>query len=282
MNTADKLLSVLRLYTLDQPEWTVEEAAKEIGISISTAYRYFRSLCKIGLLEPLNGSVYTLGPAIVEYDRQIRINDPIIKIGKPIMQRLIAHSGIAGTALLCRMHRNCVMCIHQEGESSQKHPLGYERGRLMPLFLGSASKAIFANLPWATVRSLFREFPREIAQAGLGSDWLTLRANLRRIRKDGVVVARGEVDRDRVGISAPVFGPKKNVLGSISLVFWASEASPDTIYNVSALVDAAGRQIHAGLVNLASGRNLLQPVPFGGPTSLEVQPSIMASAKEKA
>ena len=81
MNTSDRLLSILRLYTFQKPEWTVEEAAKETGISISTAYRYFRSLRKIGMLEPLNGSAYTLGPAIVELDRQIRISDPLIRLG---------------------------------------------------------------------------------------------------------------------------------------------------------------------------------------------------------
>ena len=252
MNTSDRLLSILRLYTFQKPEWTVEEAAKETGMSLSTAYRYFRSLRKIGMLEPLNGSAYTLGPAIVELDRQIRISDPLIRLGKPVMRRLITHSGGIGVALLCRMHRNYVMCIHQEGEAFLQTPVSYERGRLMPMFRGSASKVIFANLSWGSVRWFFGEFSRDIAEAGLGADWLTVRDNLRRIRKAGVVVSRGEVDSGRVGISAPVFGPKKNVLGSISLVMMENDATPETIYNVSALVDAAGRQISAGLVKVSS------------------------------
>lgn len=250
VNTADKLLSVLRLFTLQKTEWTVEEASRHMGISISTAYRYFRSLCKAGLLEPLNGSSYILGPAIVEYDRQIRINDPMIRVGKPVMQRLITHSGGLGIALLCRIYRNCVMCIHQEGTSVQD-PVSYERGRLMPMFRGSASKVIFANLPSRSVKWFYDKFSREIAESGLGSEWLTVKANLRQIRKSGVLIARGEVDRSRVGISAPVFGSKKEVLGSISLVMLREQATSETIYSVSALVGAAARQIHAGMVNLS-------------------------------
>lgn len=248
VNTADKLLSVLRLFTLEKSEWTVEEASKNMGISISTAYRYFRSLCKAGLLEPLNGSAYILGPAFVEYDRQIRLNDPLIRVGKPVMQRLITHSGGIGIALLCRIYRNCVMCIHQEGEALDA-PVSYERGRLMPMFRGSASKIIFANLPSRSIKWFVDKFSHEIEEGGLGSDWETVKTNLRQIRKAGVLVARGEVDSSRVGISAPVFGPNKDVLGSISLVILKSQATSETIYNVSALVEAAARQIHGGLVN---------------------------------
>lgn len=251
MNTADKLLSVLRLFTLEKSEWTVEEASRHMGISISTSYRYFRSLCNAGLLEPLNGSAYILGPAIIEYDRQIRTNDPMIRVGRPVMQRLIAHSRVTGIALLCRIYRNCVMCIHQEGQS-QEDQLSYQRGRLMPMFRGSASKVIFANLPSRSVKWFFDMFSHDIAEAGLGLEWMSVKNNLRQIRKAGVLVARGEVDRTRVGISAPVFGSRKNVLGSISLVISEDEATPETIYNVSALVDAATRQIHDGLVTLSA------------------------------
>jgi DNA-binding IclR family transcriptional regulator len=256
LNTADKLLSLIRLYATKKPEWTVEEAANELGISVSTSYRYFRSLCKIGMLEPLTGSSYGLGPAIVEFDRQIRITDPMIRLGKPVMQRLISHSGGIGIAQLCRIHRNGVMCIHLEGEDGVKSPLSFERGRVMPMFRGSASKVVFANLPWGSIRSFFIESPREIAEAGLGNAWLTVKDKIRKIRKARVVVAHGEVDPGKVGISAPVFGMKKRVLGSIGLVITEDEATPEMVYNVSALVDAAGRQITEGLENLSSAASV--------------------------
>lgn len=255
VNSADKLLSVLRLFTLEKSQWTVEEASKHMGISISTAYRYFRSLSKAGLLEPLNGSAYILGPAFVEYDRQIRLNDPLIRLGKPVMQKLITYSGGMGISLLCRIYRNRVMCIHQEGESSDA-PISYERGRLMPMFRGSASKVIFASLPSRSIKWFVDRYSHEIEASGLGSDWLTVKRNLRQIRKEGALVAHGEVDPTRVGISAPVFGHKNDVLGSISLVIQKSEATSETIYSVSALVVGAARQIHAGLVSLSSDTGL--------------------------
>jgi DNA-binding IclR family transcriptional regulator len=252
-NAANRLLGILGLFTVEKPEWTVEEASKEIGVSISTAYRYFRDLCKVGLLDPFSGGKYVLGPAVIENDRKIRLTDPLIKVGRPAMQRLVARSGSMGVALLCRIYRNRVMCVHQEAKVLPENTVGYERGRPMPMFRGASSKVIFANLPSRTVRWFFEKYPKEIAAAGLGSDWETIKVTLRRIRRAGLHISRGEVDSGRVGISAPVFGPEKNVIGSIAMAIPQSEATPQFIANISALVQAAGREIDAGLRLIASG-----------------------------
>lgn len=259
MNTAYRVLAVLNLFTVEKPEWTVEEAAKEIGASVSTAYRYFRDLSKVGLVDSSPSGKYVLGPAIIENDRKIRLTDPLIKVGRPAMQRLVTRSGSTGVALLCRIYRNRVMCTHQEAEVIPENTVGYERGRPMPMFRGASSKVIFANLPSRTARWFFDEYHDEIAAGGLGSDWETIKLNLRRIRRAGLHITRGEVDSGRVGIAAPVFGPDRNVIGSITMAIPDSEATPQFIANISALVQAAAREINAGLQFLSSGEVVQDP-----------------------
>ena len=83
MTTSDRVLAVLNLFTLEQPEWTVEGAAGALNLAISTAYRYFRSLTKAGLLVAHTTGRYLLGPAIIQYDRQIRLHDPLITAAQP-------------------------------------------------------------------------------------------------------------------------------------------------------------------------------------------------------
>jgi DNA-binding IclR family transcriptional regulator len=252
MSSADRLLAVLQLFTPERPEWTVETAASEIGVSISTAYRYFRSLCRVGLLDPYAGGTYVLGPAIIAYDRQIRIADPLVRVAAPLMRQLVAKAGHIGVALLCRVYRNRVMCVHQEAEGWPEHALGYERGRPMPMFRGASSKIIFANLPARTARWFFLNSADEIAASGLGTEWDSVKAALRRIRTAGICITRAEVDPGRVGIAAPVFDPSGKVLGSVGLAVPQADGTTQFIANATMLVQAAGREIDRGLVALSA------------------------------
>jgi DNA-binding IclR family transcriptional regulator len=246
-SSADRLLAVLQLFTPERPEWTVETAANEIGVSISTAYRYFRSLCRVGLLDPYAGGAYVLGPAIIEFDRQIRIGDPLITVATPVMRRLVAQAGHVGVALLCRVYRKRVMCVHQESEGRSDLAVGYQRGRPMPMFRGASSKIILAHLSSRSARWFALKHQDEIAAAGLGADWDEIKLNLRRMRAAGICITRSEVDRDRVGIAAPVFDPGGKVLGSVGLAVSHADASNQFVANASALVAAAGREINRGL-----------------------------------
>jgi DNA-binding IclR family transcriptional regulator len=243
----------------------VEEAAKEMHVSVSTAYRYFKYLSGAGLLDPFPAGKYVLGPAIIEGDRNIRMTDPLIQVGRPVMQHLVVRSGGAGVAILCRMYRKCVMCVHQEPAVTPQGGISYERGRAMPMFRGASSKVIFANLPWRMARWFFERHQAEIRAAGFGSDWETVRSNLHRIRKAGVHVTHGEVDSGLVGIAAPVFRPDGNVLGSVAIAITEGEATPQSIANISALVQAAGREIDAGLQVLSLEKSADSATRTAGP-----------------
>ena len=68
-SSGDRLLAAFALYTVEHPEWNVEDAAKKLGVSQPTAYRYFKRLTGAGLITPVSGAGYTLGPAIIQLDR---------------------------------------------------------------------------------------------------------------------------------------------------------------------------------------------------------------------
>ena len=61
--SGDRLLAVLALFTAEAAQWTVDGVAEELGVSVPTTYRYFKKLTKAGLISPVSGAGYTLGPA---------------------------------------------------------------------------------------------------------------------------------------------------------------------------------------------------------------------------
>ena len=72
--------------------------------------------------------------------------------------------------MLCRLFRDCVMCVHQEVAGQPDFSLTFERGQPIPLFRGAVSRAIFANLPPRIMRQYCERHAAELANAGLGKD----------------------------------------------------------------------------------------------------------------
>ncbi len=217
-STSDRLLTILGLFTLERPDWSVDEAATGLGAPTSTIYRYFKSLTRSGFLIGSNSGRYCLGPTIIRYDRQLRLTDPLVvaaAAGMDRVSRLVAGKGVV---FLCRLFGDQVMCVAQTAIGDPPFATSYERGRTMPLFAGSASRVILANLPRRHVRSLYARQPENFLRAGLGRSWPEVRTALRAMRDAGSSVTSGEVDAGMRGFSVPVISLDGSIIGRVSVV----------------------------------------------------------------
>ena len=224
MSTVDRALGILRLFTIERPEWSVEEAARAIGSPTSTVYRDFRSLTEAGLIVNFTAGRYVIGPAIVQLDYQTRRLDPLIVAAQPVLDELAGESERDVVVLLCRIYRLTVMCVDQRANTANHRALSYERGRPMPLYRGAPSKIILAHLPRRVLQRCYEQDGAVIADAGLGQDWREFLDTLRGLRRARCSVTAGDLDRGVLGVAAPVFGPEGEIMASISLVVEAAEA----------------------------------------------------------
>jgi DNA-binding IclR family transcriptional regulator len=257
-SSGDRLLAVLALFTIERPQWNVEAAAAELGVSATTAYRYFKRLTKAGLITPISGANYALGPAIIQMDRQIQICDPMLNAARAVMVDLIHYAAEGSIILLCRQFHDRVMCMHQVMGRGPQAPVSYERGRLMPLFRGATSTIILAHLSGRTLKSLFVHNTAEIAAAGLGESWDEFRRALGALRRAGICISRGEIDPGRVGIAAPIFDGGRAILGSLTFVLPAVRADEALVGRLASLTVAGAREIERAMSN---GPAANQPSP---------------------
>ena len=248
MSTSDKVLSILGLFSLEQSEWTVEQAAQAIGQPVSTTYRHFAVLAKAGLIDSLRPGRYVLGPAAIQLDWLIRQTDPLLSAAQPAMKFLPGAVDRPVVVLLCRSYRDQVMCIDQASAGNPTFAPSYQRGRLMPLARGAASKIILATLSDRAKKSLQARHGKEFAAAGLGTNWTELRASLAAIRDAGVSVTQGEVDEGLIGIAAPILIAEGTPLGSVSYVISNDKASQQTVEQLSRMLKSAAAQITASLI----------------------------------
>lgn len=226
---AGRLLGVLDLFTEQDPVWTVELIGSALDVAVSTAYRYVRELYEHGYLVPAADGGYMLGPRFIEFDRQIRIADPLLNVGPAVMQSL--KDPAIGAQLLCSFYGTRVLCVHQE-RSDSRITMQMERGRPFPLFLGAPSKIILAHLPAHHLKNLFLAHTEEIRQAGLGTNWPEFRDNLKTIKQRGFYVG-SEIERDLVGVAAPVFRAPDLVVASLCIVRFRAEAGTSELAAMS-------------------------------------------------
>jgi DNA-binding IclR family transcriptional regulator len=208
------MLGLLDLFTTAAPAWATEDLIRVSGTSRSTCYRYIKSLQAVGLLTPVAGGAWMLGPRIIELDRTMRLCDPVTAGGVPAMQRLATEAGQTG--LLCLLFSGTVMCVADAPAPGAPAGL-FSRGQRRPLFTGAASKVILAHLPPHQLRAIFARHGSTIQAAGLGGDWENFRHALREIREAGHCITQSEFMPGIVGIAAPLFNAEGGVLGSIGI-----------------------------------------------------------------
>lgn len=244
MESHKRMLRILDLFEERNQGWSAEELHEELGYTRSTLYRYLKLLTDAGLLTSLPGIGYALGPRIIELDYQIRTGDPLIRAARAPMQEIVAK--FPGVALLCRLYRNRVLCVHQESSTETVHSR-FERGFARPLTRGAASLAILANLPTHRLNRLHRDMAGDFTEAGLGEDLAQVKMALKSHRQNGWVRTSGQVTPGVTGIAAPIFDAGNEVIGSLSLTSASDSLGPDSIERITASVTACARIVSTSL-----------------------------------
>ena len=244
---SERTLNILSLLTLERSIWSAENIAAQMGVSISSAYRSIARLEALGFLSAAKPGQYVLGPAIIQYDRQIQLTDPLLSASRQVMEQLAAFAPPGSVVLLCRAFGETVLCVHQVQGAGPPGRASYERGRPMPLFRGAASKIILAYAPTRILKRLYEQHRDEIASAGLGGSLPEFKLSLARLRKAGCVVTSGEVDAGRMGIAAPIFDEDRRAIGSLSYVIDTASYEERLVGRLTSIVVETAREIEQAM-----------------------------------
>lgn len=214
------MLSVLDLFTEEQPVWSTADLIEALATSRSTGYRYIKTLNDAGFLATVGNGFHSLGPRIIEMDLQIRQTDPLIIASHGVLEELVEQIG--HSALLCTAYRDAVLCI-RESRAPQSPENRFSRGQRRPLFQGAVSKVILAYFPHHRLKAVYAAQSDQIRDAGLGSEWGEFRKTLGKIKRDGYVLTMGEFNPGVYGVAAPVLTDQKTAAGSIGVAWHETE-----------------------------------------------------------
>ena len=244
MPSTHRILRVLNAFTPQRPEISPEWLMADLGASRASIYRDLQQLSRVGLIERVSERGYSLGPKIVELDRQIRHSDPLLRSAAEIPEQLARTTG--GRVLICRLHDDKVLCIQDTSGQHAPSAVSYERGKAMPLYKGATSKIILAHLPTKKVDELFVKEQAAIRAAGLAQTLEELNLLLKQWRSEGSVTTEAELDPQTVGCAVALMQGKR-VLGSLSVVLPAQAVNPEKHARDLRELRSAARRIEARL-----------------------------------
>lgn len=216
--TVDRALSILELFTLERPQWTLTEVSSEMQLTASTVHRLLRSLLahEMVIMEPVSKR-YSLGPGVMRMAKMLLERDDIQRVydaADRYMNQLRASTGeTVGLHRILGQYRACVA----EAVSFQTVRTQTSVGGVQPLHVGAASKALIAWLASEERDRLLPDDSFEHRTAASPSSRAELESQLELVRKQGYATSGGETVVGAAAVAAPIFDSRGRVVAAINI-----------------------------------------------------------------
>jgi DNA-binding IclR family transcriptional regulator len=235
------MIAILDCFSVAQPELGVREVARLADLSTSTAGRLMAELKDAGLLKQNPATrAYSPGSKVLAWSSVYMATLNIRSAALPYMEDLRRASG--ETVTLYILEGNDRLCIERM-ESQHNIRMVTRVGQKLPLYAGSAGKAILAFMPGDWIAGYLENVVLKPLTERTIDDPGRLRKELEQIRQEGYAASFGEWILEASGVAAPIFGPMGVVLGALSISGPGSRFTPDRVVEFAAAVQRMTRAI---------------------------------------
>lgn len=229
-------------------EIRADEIAVEVGVPLSTVYRYLRTLRELDLVEERDTS-YVPGWRLLELSGQDLAYIRLVELGHSFLRELAEATG--ETAVLTVRAGTHAVCLRQV-ESQQPDRMAFKIGQLLPLYAGAGQRMLLAHAPAPVVDRVLRQPLRHFTEHTL--DRAAIVRELERIRRQGYLVSHGEIADGAIAVAVPVFAGGE-IVCSLAVAGPASRCGSRWQTNARrTLTDAADR-----LIQVLEGRSSSLP-----------------------
>lgn len=214
--TVSRALQLLTYLADAEGSVTVKDAAKAVGLAVSTTHRLLNLLKEDGFVSgnPANRS-YDIGPQFYRVAARITNRMGLVNIARDAVQDIAAQYN---ETILFGLYLPNERAISFAARADGKKALTYRVEMNTPLSLvwGASGKALLAHLPEDEIARILNEEGPAPVTGQKSPDFDKLIIELRSVRRNGFCISNGEKLPGALGVAAPVFGPG-GVVGSICM-----------------------------------------------------------------
>jgi IclR family transcriptional regulator, KDG regulon repressor len=233
-------LRLLNLFNMDEPEFTLSELAKKLGVGLSTIHRLTTTLMHEGFLaRDLVTKKFRLGSSILAVEKTILSYYDICQVSPPVLEKLVQDTGEAAHLSILKDHK--VVYLQKFDSPNYTHLLSHE-GKPNPIHATNTGQVILAYQRQSEIE--------EVIARGLSpytSYTITnpqqFRKLLTRLRKQGYSYSKDELHLGFSSIAAPVKSPSGKVNYAVSIAGPSSRITPYRVQELSKAVKEAADEL---------------------------------------
>lgn len=206
-----KVMDILNLFTLDEPELDLKQIRQGSGLPNSTCVRLVRNMRNDGLLIQV-GTKYRIGIAVMRWAAVARQGLNLVEMANPSLVSLRDATGESAGLFVRDGHLRVCIAL-----SESTHAVGRRLtlGNALPLHVGAPGKTLLAFDPASD--DLLGSLQLDPMTNRTYADRLSLAQELTRIRRDGFAVSHGEWDIEVAGVAAPIMGADSRLVAAIGI-----------------------------------------------------------------
>jgi IclR family acetate operon transcriptional repressor len=218
---------------------TLLDAAAEVGVSTSTAYRLLSTLESAGLADRVRGEGYRAGAKLLEWSMSLLVHLDTRAAAQPTLRGLAAETGLhAFLALLRETGLTTVEIAAPTPDDGQRaFP-----SLAAPLHATGGGKAVAIHLDPVRLADLLGPEPYQRFTASTPTTWRELRPQLDLVRTRGYAVSANETQEDWVGVGAAILVAGE-VTGAISVAGPSTKVGDELIRVIGPRVVRAAHEV---------------------------------------
>lgn len=220
-------------FVAEAGETNAKRLASELGLPLSTTYRYLKTLREFEFVEEFDGR-YLPSSRLSSWSGGNATRSHLLEVGHHFLQGLSARTGRT-SVLAVREGRNAV-CLRQFAPEEDAD-IAFRTFEILPLDRGAGQRVLLAHAP-----------PQIIAEVAAQSEHThgRLMSSLQQIRQDGFAYSQAELRTGATALSFPV-NVRGEVLCSLTLAGHAERFGNTTVASLKPILIEAVGALHSEL-----------------------------------
>lgn len=218
-------LAVIRAFDADHPSLTLSEVARATELTRAAARRFLLTLADLGYVHT-DGRYFRLTPRVLELGYAYLAGFTLPQIAAPHLEQLVAQ--VRESSSLCVLDGDDVVYVARV-PTSRIMTASITVGTRFPAHLTSVGRVILAGLPDAATEARLARADLRPHTARTLASVDALRAELRRVRRQGYALVDQELEDGLRSVAAPVRDRDGEVVAGVNIAVHAGRHSVDSV-----------------------------------------------------